>query len=164
MSSAALCLESPADMDLIAADGASALDKAILVRKNVAARLGKSPDVIDKYLAGERCSPVFRFTELLLATDNPFALETYVKIVVLRWKLRSKSTHELVERFNRIMSDHEPQAECDENKASQGYYAKGDLLALANADEKEAALQSERAAIARELHRRRVDPRRYLGL
>lgn len=164
MSGAALRFESPMELDLLAAEGAVALSQAIGVRKVAARRLGRSVDVLDKYLAGNPCSPIFRFDQLLLVCDHPFALLTHVKIVVQRIALRRKTTLELVERFNRIMSELEPVAECGENQASQGYYAKGDLLALADADEKEAALQEERAAIARELHRRNADPRRYPGL
>lgn len=159
MRAVTLRIEAPREMDQLALEGATALSQAIRVRKATAQRLGKSVDVLDKYLSGSECSPVYRFDVLLLACDHPFALVTHVKILVLRWALRRKKTPELVARFNEIMSELEPAAECDENRAAQGYYIAGNLLALADADEREATLQEERAALARELHRRGVDPR-----
>lgn len=147
--------------DSIAREGARALADATGCRKYAARRLGRSVDVFDKYLAGDRSSPVFRHDMLILAVHRPFALIAHAKAVAMENRLEKEPTSYLVARFNEIMRKAEPEAEAKENMAGQSFYATGDLEALAHAAEEEAGVQEELTAICRILAKRRVDPRTY---
>lgn len=155
-------LAAPAESDRLAIEGAIALGQALGVCRKIAARrIGRSVDVIDRMLAGHDSSPVYRFTMLLAICDNPYALVAFVRTTAFRFSIRRKSTPDLVARWLDITCSLEPRAEGQGNAAETDYFRSGDLLALAEADEKVIALKEERAATSRELARRNVDPRSF---
>lgn len=151
----------PAIQDAIARDGARVLATAVGCRKWAARRLGRSVDVIDRYVNGDRSSPVFRHDCLILAVREPFALVAHAKAVAVENTLENRPVEWLIARFHEITTKVEPESEMRENMATVEFFTSGDLESLAQAAEHEASVQEELAAICRFLAKKRVDPRTY---
>jgi hypothetical protein len=124
-------------------------------KKRTAHRLDRSVDSVEAYCKGRESNPVFRHDQLLRAVDLPFELVAHAMSVATESRIRAWSNDQLVQRWREITNIDEHDRERDQNRAT--YIA--DAEDAAQADEAHAAVLLERAAIRRELARRKVDPR-----
>lgn len=143
--------------DQLQAECGFAVAQAVGVRKRTARRLGRSVDVLDKYIAGDKSNPVYRYAELINACEDPYQLEAFMRVVTLKRALKGKDTSELVTRWHEIVAI-ESDYQSREDSMTQTYYSHRDLLELGRAHRNEGQLQLEFDAICQELHERGIDP------
>lgn len=153
----------PRGADELRRRGGAAFRAGVSAKKG-AASLGVTERRARQMSEGERTSVVSRFLNLLpsltLGGGSPFPLVALARSVALQ-SLMSMTDDQLVSRFWRLM-ERESEAEGAENTRTALFAHSGDLEALADAMEKEAAVQLEISAVARELKRRGISVREVM--
>jgi hypothetical protein len=150
----------PRRADALRIEAAGVFDDSVSKKLGVA--LGVTPRRARQLKGGERTSAISRFFMVLASLAeaglSPFPLATKVKIVALQSLILNMTDDQLVKRFFDLL-EREADLEGTENKITAMFSRSGDLVALADATEKEASVAEELSAVARELAKRGIDPR-----
>jgi hypothetical protein len=126
-------------------------------RKKVADEYGKSVDVLDKSIGGEKSNPLYRLVKLVLAMPFPEHVMAYLSAVVARHSIRGESTQWLVNEWLRLF-EYESEVQGREDCVTAAYRRTRDMEAFNRAHRDEVAVQTKLAAIGDELRSRGVDP------
>lgn len=142
---------------------AVALDLSVNQVKHLAKAGGVSPSQASRWHTHGRGNPVFDITTMIYRLtqmrQNPGVLIAHAQ-ATLHHSLMPINDAELVERFF-TLTEKECEAEGGENKTQAMFARTGDLEELERATIREAGIQTELAAVCRELRRRRIDPRTF---
>jgi hypothetical protein len=149
----------PKRADEIRAYAGEALEET----KKIASAWGVSTRRVRQMRGGERTAAVSRFfiylASLPLQGLSPYPLATKVQGVAYQSMILSMDDNALVKRFWELMA-REAEREGIENQCSAMFARNGDVAELADCTEREAAISIELAAVARELSKRGIDPRK----
>ena len=151
--------------DLLASATAMSLELATSQVKHLAVAGAISVQSASRWRIEGKGNPLFDLTRivyrLMQMGQHAGALVAHT-MSALSHALMPISDADLVARFWSLMDD-EAVKEGRENQAQNGFARSGDLKALERATMDEAGTQVELAACARELRRRRIDPREWRG-
>lgn len=158
-----LVLQQRPDMDAVLREGsAAALKDAAISLKGVQASGAGSSSTAERWWNDGEGSPVLAHSRMIYALAHRPGARAGMLVAnanaTLAQALMPLSDADLVQRFWDLCKQ-EARKEGQENECAALLAETGDLLALADADIAEAGIQAERAAVARELHRRGIDPR-----
>lgn len=144
--------------DLVSA-GADATRRCIRTRKSYAAAIGVSRQRASQHRNGDEHSPATRFLSQLAEAGNAWPMLGAGVGVVIRRTMAKMTKDMLWQRIEQI-NDEEHQAEASESlhtvRCAQNPTPE-ELIASAEADEREADLQYERAALKRTLARKMME-------
>lgn len=150
--------------DLLATSTALSLDLASTGLKQLAIAGKVSPSRASRWRKTGRGNPVYDVTQVIYwlthMGQNSGAIVSHAQ-TTLHHALLPVSDDDLVERFWRLMGT-ESEAEGRENRATSMFGATGDLETIERAMLDEAGIQTELAAVCRELRRREIDPRTHV--
>lgn len=149
--------------DLLAAATAVSLDLATSQVKHLARAGAISPQSASRWRIEGKGNPLFDLTKLiyrLMQMGQHAGVIVAHAMTTLAHSLMPVSDADLVARFWRLMEE-EAAKEGRENSAQNTLARTGDLEELERATLDEAGTQVELAATARELRRRRIDPRTW---
>jgi hypothetical protein len=121
--------------------------------ESIGPRIRRSGRTVRRWFAGDTSNPLHVLTEIAMDVPNPEELIVHLRVTAMRRSLKDMSRAELERELDDLTREREPAEQYAEDCATQAWRdARTDrerLLALAEAQEREAAVQVRIAAIAR---------------